>query len=581
MSSSAPANQIVWRGTFIDCWQTPADVPRRRAYSEDARANRSAAAELFTAEQEYLRALPLRASSISSEEVSAGDPSPWPSVTDGDDVLDVVSASDPSPWPSVTDGDAVRDVEEHPLESALLPAETRDESASKRVEDSGGAASSSCSPFAPSMHSVRPGLSSSQGQHAFAPDWGTEAAWSSNSGIVQSSAHPQLQVPLAALAEIGEVPELVEDNLQQLTMDIVGDLQMRVVELCSDIMKARAVPDEAVQRAVEHIAAIPEIVMSSMKGSAAEVKGIIQQHIGRFEEAACGRPVSRMQVVTGTARIRAEVEAAASHSLRLAVADVRSRARGQLDCALAALPGCPELAEGVRRLELEAPASVLDAFVAQAAAAACRGLQQVAAGTQHAVAPGAAAGAWARGGAAGHARAPSGGEVLSVGSVGHPRLCTRPCIFFAEGECVKGSSCTYCHLAHGSRPRHLDKFSRDTLKALTFEQRVAVTLPVLRQIAASQGFGAQAEPLLSAVEASARALRGPARLRLAMPDSQRRRLTRSLLGLSFRTVLGHACGGDDVPDSLKPAALHESINHIARSVFQAQTRERGCLDGAR
>ncbi|CAE8612514.1 unnamed protein product, partial [Polarella glacialis] len=52
------------------------------------------------------------------------------------------------------------------------------------------------------------------------------------------------------------------------------------------------------------------------------------------------------------------------------------------------------------------------------------------------------------------------------GSLGHPELCTRPCLYFASGRCVNDINCGFCHLPHAARPSHLDKRSRLLLKSL-------------------------------------------------------------------------------------------------------------------
>ncbi|CAE7236920.1 hypothetical protein AK812_SmicGene20949 [Symbiodinium microadriaticum] len=41
---------------------------------------------------------------------------------------------------------------------------------------------------------------------------------------------------------------------------------------------------------------------------------------------------------------------------------------------------------------------------------------------------------------------------FSLGSLGHPEVCHRPCVNFAKGFCAAGSSCDYCHLSHVETP---------------------------------------------------------------------------------------------------------------------------------
>jgi len=68
---------------------------------------------------------------------------------------------------------------------------------------------------------------------------------------------------------------------------------------------------------------------------------------------------------------------------------------------------------------------------------------------------------------------------ISPGSWGHPDLCSRPCLYFAAGACTNGSNCEYCHLEHTKRPAHLDKRQRDTLRAITKSEWVALVMPIL------------------------------------------------------------------------------------------------------
>jgi len=71
--------------------------------------------------------------------------------------------------------------------------------------------------------------------------------------------------------------------------------------------------------------------------------------------------------------------------------------------------------------------------------------------------------------------------VNNRGSIGHPELCPRPCVYFTNGLCQAGSQCDFCHLPHPKRAAHLDKRHRDLLKSLPYDQRVRIVLPILRQ----------------------------------------------------------------------------------------------------
>jgi len=72
-------------------------------------------------------------------------------------------------------------------------------------------------------------------------------------------------------------------------------------------------------------------------------------------------------------------------------------------------------------------------------------------------------------------------QLLNAGSWGHPELCTRPCLYFATGECKNGRECDFCHLDHPRRPAHLDKRHRAMLQQLPLEECLSLLAPVLRQ----------------------------------------------------------------------------------------------------
>jgi len=69
----------------------------------------------------------------------------------------------------------------------------------------------------------------------------------------------------------------------------------------------------------------------------------------------------------------------------------------------------------------------------------------------------------------------------SRGSVGHPELCSRPCLYFAMGSCDSGESCEYCHLAHPKRPAHLDKRHREMLRSMAPSEWAALVMPILQK----------------------------------------------------------------------------------------------------
>merc|ERR1712232_1392557 len=69
---------------------------------------------------------------------------------------------------------------------------------------------------------------------------------------------------------------------------------------------------------------------------------------------------------------------------------------------------------------------------------------------------------------------------LNPGSVGHPELCSRACLFFIQGQCTNGNSCAFCHQPHPKRAAHLDKRNREILRRLDLSDRFAFMAPILR-----------------------------------------------------------------------------------------------------
>ncbi|CAJ1387240.1 unnamed protein product, partial [Effrenium voratum] len=65
----------------------------------------------------------------------------------------------------------------------------------------------------------------------------------------------------------------------------------------------------------------------------------------------------------------------------------------------------------------------------------------------------------------------------SLGSIGHPEVCRRPCIYFSAGHCELGEACNYCHVAHTDKAPKLDKRQRLLLQAMDSQQMMALIFP--------------------------------------------------------------------------------------------------------
>ncbi|CAK8992899.1 unnamed protein product [Durusdinium trenchii] len=89
--------------------------------------------------------------------------------------------------------------------------------------------------------------------------------------------------------------------------------------------------------------------------------------------------------------------------------------------------------------------------------------------------------------------------VWSLGSMGHPELCSRPCIHFMARNCEKGESCNFCHIQHPEKPVKLDKKQRTVIRALSARQLAGIILPSCRARLEATGI-ATGEEILSILE---------------------------------------------------------------------------------
>ncbi|CAE7250050.1 unnamed protein product [Symbiodinium natans] len=69
---------------------------------------------------------------------------------------------------------------------------------------------------------------------------------------------------------------------------------------------------------------------------------------------------------------------------------------------------------------------------------------------------------------------------MNPGSLGHPELCPRPCIYFRSGSCASGAKCGFCHMPHSRRPLRLDKRHRESLRRMRFKQVLKGLAPIIR-----------------------------------------------------------------------------------------------------
>ena len=131
---------------------------------------------------------------------------------------------------------------------------------------------------------------------------------------------------------------------------------------------------------------------------------------------------------------------------------------------------------------------------------------------------------------------PEVGEELQLtpGSVGHPEICRRQCIYFQAGHCSNGDACTYCHLPHPQKSPKLDKRQRAILQALTHKELLALILHLCRSKAEEIGMWVEAKEVIAILEAEAGNTPVP-----EMAEREKRALRKSLLRMKL--VIASIC----------------------------------------
>ena len=132
-------------------------------------------------------------------------------------------------------------------------------------------------------------------------------------------------------------------------------------------------------------------------------------------------------------------------------------------------------------------------------------------------------------------------ELASRGSLGHPDVCRRPCVYFKSGNCEHGSSCGFCHMEHSDRLPKLDKKQRELIRSFTKSEVLSIMLRYLHLAAAKQGFELQAMEILQLVEHEVLAEGQDPHVALErVPEKMFKRLHKTLIRMHFAGIVGLA-----------------------------------------
>ncbi|OLQ07389.1 hypothetical protein AK812_SmicGene9238 [Symbiodinium microadriaticum] len=123
----------------------------------------------------------------------------------------------------------------------------------------------------------------------------------------------------------------------------------------------------------------------------------------------------------------------------------------------------------------------------------------------------------------------------SQGSLGHPEVCRRPCIYFIAGHCENGNACAYCHMEHTEKTPKLDKRQRTIIQALSRPQLLGLVLHFCRSKAEQAGFLEEAAEILGML---AQESAGARPLSQMVSDRDLRNLHKTLGRMNFSNLIG-------------------------------------------
>ena len=158
----------------------------------------------------------------------------------------------------------------------------------------------------------------------------------------------------------------------------------------------------------------------------------------------------------------------------------------------------------------------------------------------------------------------------SQGSLGHPEVCRRPCIYFIAGHCENGRACAYCHMEHTEKTPKLDKRQRTIIQGLTRPQLLELVMHFCRSKAEQAGFLEEAREILGLL---AQESAGARPLAQVVADRDLRNLHKTLARMNFSNLIGLVThqspnrGGNATPSAdLLAASLEQLRRHFLPTV---------------
>ncbi|CAE7038908.1 unnamed protein product [Symbiodinium sp. CCMP2592] len=135
----------------------------------------------------------------------------------------------------------------------------------------------------------------------------------------------------------------------------------------------------------------------------------------------------------------------------------------------------------------------------------------------------------------------------SWGSLGHPVLCHRPCVYILKGsKCRQGASCQFCHHSQHSPVPKLDQEQRARVQGLSDEDLVSLLIPHIREQALAAGLLEQVEDFVHVLDKKLcpDVEHNNDNIRMKIPRKELYRLKKTLRGMNLTALMKLLPRGD-------------------------------------
>jgi len=375
-------------------------------------------------------------------------------------------------------------------------------------------------------------------------------ASSSNSTTETSnptSEHTSTKPTKPGLNEINEIPDQVIGTLTQGSNSIVNTVMGEVACVCDRIrFNAKQAPNSSVDSVVKRLGVIPEMVQESFDQQSSWAKSEVRQRVDETIAEIEKMNLTTDEVVKEMRAIPSHVDEIAMEAMTAASQISFKKAQKQIAYAREACSGSNILAGADGQILALLP-NVPHTTLQAATTVAVDTVERAVAATfgEAALSNQVIADSLLRAKAKEHGtleikaaceeNKSTDLQEGNLGSVGHPELCARPCLYFPKGECSNGQHCNFCHLPHPRRAPHLDRRNRELIKKMSIEECAAVVIPVIHDQMRALGV----EPIALLALGSFAADLGCANISTQnrLPSRRRRQLHDSLSAMSIRLVL--------------------------------------------